>query len=455
MREKITRMVNSKKGPAGLLLLACLLGAVVIISQNSWKIEKTSILTDGVGTCFSRVVQTHTAYLLGGGASVYMSKGFTDGTEECFAEAVCNLEENLGKTMADVSRELNSLASSVHWFHEKLSSGDNKLLSEVDFRSRLGIRFSKIEVMRDQVVMKLDEYREKLSGKLISTSYVLYALMFLVPLLFIFEFVGNEIKRRKNRILDARALDELGRDDVALMGNVERIISEALHKNDLVNCSKLFSSFHSDVLSGKINSFITRPYIEKTVFEVPERGIIPTPDVEITETSVQEQATINVNIDEVLTRIIDSMAGRLFTRGIILDLRIEDNIWVRGTKDGVEQIFFQLLSYLIGLVPDNESTRKVIVRSKKCADSIVVEFVDTAVVFPKEVLEADAGDIDCSLAIGLEFLREYGGDMGLSNIDGATIRFTLKPGTREKTLVNLKKGSKKDILRDFAVQNNN
>ena len=105
MREKITRMVNSKKGPAGLLLLACLLGAVVIISQNSWKIEKTSILTDGVGTCFSRVVQTHTAYLLGGGASVYMSKGFTDGTEECFAEAVCNLEENLGKTMADVSRE--------------------------------------------------------------------------------------------------------------------------------------------------------------------------------------------------------------------------------------------------------------------------------------------------------------------------------------------------------------
>ena len=181
---------------------------------------------------------------------------------------------------------------------------------------------------------------------------------------------------------------------------------------------------------------------------------------ELAVTQEVQADLINVQLEDVLTNVIDSMASYLFTRGVFLDLDIEENIWVRATKEGLEQIVFQLISYLSKGNADEGSSRRITIKAHIKDQKVEINLINQGHVFNAELLNSINSpfmtDNSC-LQIAKSLMHEFEADLAFSNQVSSTdeqmsglVRLVFDPGTKEKRLVGIKKGKKKDLIRDMS-----
>ena len=77
-------------------------------------------LQDGNGVCYSRVLQSFAAKMMGEGRSKYLDPDFIQMTGQCYGDMVDNFYHQFTGSVPDLEEKINRLSSQAHWFHEKL-----------------------------------------------------------------------------------------------------------------------------------------------------------------------------------------------------------------------------------------------------------------------------------------------------------------------------------------------
>ena len=127
MTMKVLKLpkVKSRKEWGALVLSIGLVAAGIFLLSQSQKLQKLAVLEEGLGTCFQRVAQSFTARMIGEERSVYLDKGFTGASEECFGEAASwSVQATQMAGATKVAALVNKLANEVSFFHAKIHGSD-------------------------------------------------------------------------------------------------------------------------------------------------------------------------------------------------------------------------------------------------------------------------------------------------------------------------------------------
>src|SRR5690606_6197205 len=129
---KIPALKSRKEWGALLLSFGLVVAGVYLLSQSQ-KLQRLSVLEEGMGTCFQRVAQTFTARMIGEGRSVYLDKGFTGAIEECLGAAVSLTTQATADAGASNAAALTyKLANEVSFFHAKVRGYDSQFAKNND-----------------------------------------------------------------------------------------------------------------------------------------------------------------------------------------------------------------------------------------------------------------------------------------------------------------------------------
>ena len=466
MDKMFSGNISRKIAFTQIVCLVGFLGALLFQQINSSKIQSTYMMSDGVTVCFSRLAQTYTAGLLKLTNSPYLKNDFIKRTEECFGQSTVSLENSLSNTFNESKDSLNQLMSGVHWFHEKIIAGPSGLIDSKHFGTQINSRYSKLEATKESIVSSLDK---NLTKYLNLGEYALMA-VFILGCIFLFSTIiltmGEIKRRRKLQLIESVASKELLKGDELILDHVLQVVSDALLDVNLITTRDMFVKFYNNVVTGRISSFVRPSYIEK---HLHEELVTPTQakqkssserPVENAANEIVQSDLINVQLEDVLTNVIDSMAGYLFTRGVFLDLDIEENLWVQASKEGLEQIVFQLISYLSKGEDNEESSKKITIKASLKNQKVEINLINKSHMFNADLLNSINSpfmtDNSC-LQIAKSLMNEFDAEIDFSNqishngeqMDGL-VRLVFEPGTREKRLMGIKKGKKKDLIRDMS-----
>ena len=483
--KEISILFQNKRTLLGLALLGVLITTTYNIQENSGKIKRLSTFESGMQTCFSRVNQTYTAKLLDDSSSQYLSQNFQGLTEECFAESISSVEENFKVEMANSLKKLSTLASNVHWFHEDLLAPSGiKSLSNGEGRD-IGSRFEKIENTKDEVLDETETMKTKVTGDLNSSKNIFYATSTLLVVLMVLEYLANTKRKISNNAREIEAEKELQDNGGIHSVKLGEIVRLALEQNDLKNCAKLF------------NNFYIHTSFEKTVKgknKALENLAVPTSKVNANESraisAVATSSNIDkiwnddsigvaadmvssrelnleaVNLDQSISKVVDHLAEKLFSKGVQVDIKVDEKINVMGVDEAIEQIVYHALTFAINNSSDKNNA-VVTLSAIKLGDIVAIDITNTGTGFHPEVVRGKAGlipsdkQIDLDLQICSSLTSEVNGKIQLDNkinqngeISGARIKVILKTAEGKTTrLVDLKKGSKKDLMAQLSNSN--
>lgn len=82
--------------------------------------SKGVIVEEGIDTCFSRLHQSYTAYLLGDQTSLALSPSFQGETEHCFSDVITYSEKNLGIQSEEIEGHIHSVNAETYRLHRRL-----------------------------------------------------------------------------------------------------------------------------------------------------------------------------------------------------------------------------------------------------------------------------------------------------------------------------------------------
>ena len=104
------------------IVVGLLIFCAYFVYSFSNKINMINVYNEGIRTCFFRVNQSFTAKLFSNIGSRYLTESFTSTTEECFGDTISYFEEKLKGLLEDTSEQINTLATNVHLFHQKINN---------------------------------------------------------------------------------------------------------------------------------------------------------------------------------------------------------------------------------------------------------------------------------------------------------------------------------------------
>lgn len=471
--KKISNLLQNKRSIAGLFLLAALVMTTYEIQENSGRIKKLTNFESGMQTCFTRVNQTYTAKMLGEVSSEYLTQNFQNLTEECFAEGILNVEDSFKAEMSLVAKKLSTLASNVHWFHEDiLSPGSARAISENAESRDVGARFEKIETTKDEILESGEIYKAEISEALSrEKSFFYVSATFLVILMFS-EYMSNTRRRLSNLAREKEAQAELLDNGGAGSVKVGEIIRAALEQNNLFNCSKLFSNFHAQQLFDKSFKNKNKFSLEELVTPIGIRStdavnesidkIWNDDSIGLSADKLEGKMLQDLNLENMSSSVIDLLAEKLFSQGVQLDVKIPENLMIKGRPEELEQTLYHLINYAINstYADSKDSKEKSIsIFAHRLGDIVAFDLIHSGSGFDEEILKqrvgiSDSGKaLDVDLQICQTLLTEIDAKIQLDNkinqngvITGGRVKIIFKSGANEARLVNLKVGSKKDIL---------
>lgn len=476
--KKIISVLENKRSIAGIFLLAGLVFTTYTIQENSAQIRKLTNFESGVQTCFTRVNQTYTANLLADNTSAYLTQNFQNLTEECLAEGILSVENSFQKDLTGAAKQLSNLASNVHWFHEDiLAPVGAKNLGGIGEARDVGARFEKIETTKDEILESTNSVKTQITNSLNQQKNIFYVSATLLVVLMLAEYMSMTKKRLSNGAREKEAQAELLNNGGAASVKVGEIIRVALEQNNLFNCSKLFANFHASAISDKgknkmtLESLITpiggdtkksESIIDK-LWEDDSFGVSA-------DMSVASKLD-DINLEHMCSGVVDLLAERLFSKGIQFDMNIPENLQIRGRQEELEQTIFHLFSYAINSTKSGTGEKNISVFSHKLGDVVSFDMIHSGAGFDESILKQRVGldngnsEIDLDLQICQSLLGELDAKVQLDNkIDqsgntvGGRVKIIFKSGTNavqsqvtsQRQLVDLKVGSKKDILANFA-----
>lgn len=471
--KKISNLLQNKRSIAGLFLLAALVMTTYEIQENSGRIKKLTNFESGMQTCFTRVNQTYTAKMLGEVSSEYLTQNFQNLTEECFAEGILNVEDSFKAEMSLVAKKLSTLASNVHWFHEDiLSPGSARAISENAETRDMGARFEKIETTKDEILESGEVYKAEISEALSrQKSFFYVSATFLVILMFS-EYMSNTRRRLSNLAREKEAQAELLDNGGAGSVKVGEIIRAALEQNELFNCSKLFSNFHAQQLFDKSfknkNKFsleeLVTPIGGRSTAEVNESidKIWNDDSIGLSADKLEGKMLQDLNLENMSSSVIDLLAEKLFSQGVQLDVKIPENLMIKGRPEELEQTLYHLINYAINSTyadSKDSKDKSISIFAHRLGDIVAFDLIHSGAGFDEEILKQRVGishsgkALDVDLQICQTLLTEIDAKIQLDNkinqngvITGGRVKIIFKSGVNEARLVDLKVGSKKDIL---------
>lgn len=469
--KKISSFLVYKRSIAGLFLLGALVANTYNIQENSGRIKRLTNFESGMQTCFSRVNQTYTAKMLGDAASNYMTQNFQNLTEECFAEGILNVEESFKTELSQVAKKLSTLASNVHWFHEDiLSPGSAHSITNDGEPRDVGARFEKIETTKDEILESSEKYKSEISNSLSNEKTVFYVSTILLVILMFSEYLSNSRRRSTNNLLEKEAEAELLDNGGATSVKVGEIIRSALEQNELINCSKLFANFHVlqsfDKSIKNKNKFSLEGLITPVGVQNPVElnesidKIWNNDSIGVPADSVEGKMLQDLNLETMSSTIIDLLAEKLFSQGIQLDVKIPENLMIKARSEELEQTIYHLINYAINSTHSETGEKRISIFAHRLGDIVAFDLIYSGLGFEEEILKHRAGInasskvLDVDLQICQSLLEEIQAKIQLDNklnqngeITGGRIKIIFKAGVNAPArLVDLKKGSKKDIL---------
>ncbi len=466
-------LLESKRNIAGVLLLAALVAITYNIQENSTRIKRITNFESGMQTCFARVNQTYTAKMLGETTSNYLTQNFQNLTEECFAEGILNVEENFKTELALVAKKLSTLASNVHWFHEDiLSPGSARAIAGESEGRDVGSRFEKIESTKDEILENTDQFKTELSGTLNKQKNFFYVTATLLVIVMISEFMSNTRRRLANQARENEAEAELLDHGGAVSVKVGEIIRTALEQNDLINCSKLFANYHAEQTVDKkakkvsLEALIT-PVGTQTAATVNEKidKIWNDDSIGVSADKSEGKMLVDLNLEQMSSAVIDLLAEKLFSQGVQLDTKIPENLMIKGRSEELEQVLYHLMNYAINSTQSENGEKSISIFAHKLGDIVAFDMIHSGLGFDEQILKQRAGlsqttqTLDIDLQICQSLLEEIQAKVQLDNklnqhgqIIGGRVKIIFKAGENTARLVDLKKGSKKEILASINSQ---
>lgn len=396
---KIPALKSRKEWGALLLSFGLVVAGVYLLSQSQ-KLQRLSVLEEGMGTCFQRVAQTFTARMIGEERSVYLDKGFTGASEECFGEAVSWATQATADAGAGKAAALtNKLANEVSFFHAKVHGNDSQFAKNNDAvqSSHLNGRFQGMEGIREEILADVAVAKAAARTGVVRAKVAFYAFAILCPLAFFMLWWGAREQSRTNREVEVEAESSLA-SGKATLNATKTLIDRVLANNDLPRTKDLFDRTYALLsLEGK-GGLKVRPVIandDKGREEEIEKAWQASEEVENKAPIKPLPASLKnlvrpegptSDLEAALSRHLDGMSGRVFTRGIRLDLNVEEvaGLRVRGKAEDVEQVIFHALSN--AMTTAEKTSRELHVSMKQLGGIAIVNIDVPGTSFGDEIL---------------------------------------------------------------------
>ena len=475
--KKIISILDNKRSFAGLMLLAGLIFTTYNIQENSGQIKRLTNFESGIQTCFTRVNQTYTANLLGDSTSTYLTQNFQNLTEECLAEGILSVENSFQKNLTGAAKQLSNLASNVHWFHEDiLAPNVAKNLAGKGEARDVGARFEKIETTKDEILESTSAYKDQIINSLNKQKNIFYISATLLVVLMLAEYMSLTKKRLSNSAREKEAQAELLNNGGATSVKVGEIIRVALEQNELFNCSKLFTNFHASIISEKgknkmtLESLVTPMGVGTKKSESIIDKLWEDDSFGVSADISKVNNLVDINLEQVCSSAVDLLAEKLFSKGVKLDVSVAENLQILGRHEELEQTMFHLFSYAINSTQALDGEKSISVFSHKLGDVVSFDLIHSGTGFEESILkqriglESGNGELSVDLQICQSLLNELDAKIQLDNkmdqygnIVGGRVKIIFKAGSNtasstdtkasnQRQLVDLKVGSKKDIL---------
>lgn len=480
--KKLANVLESKRSIAGLFILAGLIFTTYRIQENSGQIKRLTNFESGIQTCFTRVNQTYTANLLGDSASTYLTQNFQNLTEECLAEGILTVENSFHKELSGAAKQLSNLASNVHWFHEDIlaPNGAKSLANNGEGRD-VGSRFEKIETTKDEILESTNSYKSEITNSLNQQKNIFYVSATLLVILMLAEYMSLTRRRLSNNAREKEAQAELLNNGGATSVKVGEIIRVALEQNELMNCSKLFANFHAYTVLEKgknkmsLETLVTpmnatsAKLASKNIERIWEDDSIGVSADNTTTTALND-----VNLEQMSSAVIDLLTEKLFSQGVQIDVNIPENLMVKGRQEELEQTLYHLFAYAINSTQSENGEKNISIFAHRLGDITAFDLIhsgsgfDEAILKQRSGLGGSEGSLDLDLQICQSLLSELQAKVQLDNkldqngnVIGGRVKIIFKTGTAIATaestgakLVDLKVGSKKEILAGMMAQGN-
>ncbi len=421
------------------------------------KISSTRNLNEGSSTCFARVGQTFTALMIKDFSSPYLKSSFMSMTGECFAELNKSFESLYGATYAAAGKPLNKLNSDLFWFHEKTQKLMEMAQSgkiQLTVGSNILSKFSELETLNFQLQEKLNEKISSLNlWKNIWLGLAIFGALLMTALNLL---VSRERQAEKSffKDLNDQAKDTLENFNDLEMSSIrtQRLMEKVFKKLQAPFCFELFNQVQTDLLESRST------HLSK-IGSYEEQG------ENLAASSSKEEAQENVEKVEFNSHarsLINRMRTKIDSEGIAIEESFEDEIFVKGNEEGLEQLLFNLFSFAIEKSASSEGQKKINIRSKALGGISYCKVRISDLVLNSDEMEffhspMDSSSSNVNLAVLKELATDLDANLGAKNIlnsngnfSGAEIELIfkrLKPLKKQSGLRTLMKGSKKDILR--------
>jgi hypothetical protein len=483
MIQLIVKSIKSKRAMLSVGLLAAFSGLFVYAQLLNGQFLDIQNLNNGIQTCFTRVNQSYTAKMIGDKSGGYLNPSFMMTSEECFSEALNVAEDLFASSYSFSIKQLNKLIADVHWFHENMESSNSPFVDQ-GAQKNISSRFEKIEMMKDGLIEGAESLQQKIKHSQFALNVSMSLLGFLALFLFLWEVLDQKSRDDQNLIVERDAEIELLSEGLPQSSRVEQVLSKAFENNNLENCSALFQKYHSGVLEGQMQYFITKGYHEQVEqddssdelirhedaeFNLPKNNQVATV-VETLELSPDEEEVLDKpeeTMDNILSQIVEHMSSSVFHKGILFELTADDSIEFSSNRDILEQIFFHSLNHSISSC-EEVSNKRINVSLHRLGGTAIFEIEDSGIGFDPMLIKNELGmastesKLPLELMIVKEIVRENNAEMTIENIltdDGVVIGGRMRIIFRlqqsrdiNRGLVQIRKTTKRELLREMGQQ---
>jgi hypothetical protein len=454
-------------------------------------LQKFHLADSGLSTCFHRVNQTFIAKMIGDDASSHLTRSFTKLTSDCVGDLN---GEAAGVFGEDVLKSFNKIATQVHWFHEKIDGKFGSLSSDSESLNQgINLGYQKIEALSNTISESIYNYNKQTMKEIDRYKKGADSLVFLtIVLLLIFAVKERKLQIGLGRV-EHEARDENQLSEMTSSSKLEYVVKKALEINDLVECSKLFTRYHSDVLDGKLNAYIMAD--EENDFELSEKKSVDEVMDEVQtsaeleeipeeiapeEIAIDNSKILEENPDleglekfqlvQIVSSVVDGLSEKLFSEGIFLVLELSDDLFIWGKKESLEVGIHHLLLETTKLFSSTLGVKRITMRTKGLGNNAVLEIGAIGTSWSEDLVAGKStvsGFLD--LVIGREVLADSKADLAIKNVTVdekqlALIKIVLnRVDTRSEvdTVVDLtsdsgevrslKKGKKKDLVNELRL----
>lgn len=449
MKFKFMTFFKRKRSFLAVSLVGAVVVAGVTMKNSATQKAELAVLAEGIQTCFLRVNQSFTAKLIGQNNLEYLGSNFFTTSEECFAEALGTVKNQFKTDTKNLLRNMNGLSSEVHDLHGKFRATDEK-------PEAIAATFSRIESFKDDTLEEITTLQESAQGTFALARQLFFIFSGLFPLLVLWEIIERRRAEARLQAVEDEALKQLQDGRLHIDNHVEAIIKRALEFGEFVHCARLFDIW-------KENRFVPT---HRAYHELP----VPTKETVVVENQIEtvEELTQtpnlmglkDVELEPLFAKVVDHLSSKIFTAGIMLDLDVAENVRVLGREETVEQLIYHSIVRSVNALSDRSGVRRLQISAKAIGHYVTLEFSDNGDAFSVEAIDAQAGLGTCAqnleLTLCRELIKEVSGQFIIENvvknnsIAGGKIKIRLNSSSVDgKRLVSLKKGKKKDLMREL------